>query len=155
MSPLYEIVLSNSESYKAICTKTCICSNAHTLLVAVNLFPVPSHVVSFVSQDSKFFRVHKVLPVSTFKVKDAGDLVLSQPFLQFLHALPLEYNYALYRDIFQRFGTHYYSSGKLGGHYDLLYQYSREEIKYSGSNVSRLFGYTDFCVICMFVVLMW
>ncbi|TMS08229.1 Complement component C6 [Larimichthys crocea] len=83
--------------------------------------------------DSKFFRVHKVLPVSTFKVKDAGDLVLSQPFLQFLHALPLEYNYALYRDIFQRFGTHYYSSGKLGGHYDLLYQYSREEIKYSGS----------------------
>ncbi|MEQ2182551.1 hypothetical protein GOODEAATRI_023447 [Goodea atripinnis] len=52
--------------------------------------------------------------------------------MQFLHALPLNYNYALYRDIFQRFGTHYYSSGKLGGHYDLLYQYSREELKSSG-----------------------
>ncbi|XP_026154152.1 complement component C6 [Mastacembelus armatus] len=83
-------------------------------------------------KDSKFFRVHQVLPVSTFKVKEPQDLVLSQPFLQFLHALPLEYNYALYRDIFQRFGTHYYSSGALGGHYDLLYQYSREELTTSG-----------------------
>ncbi|XP_040914699.1 complement component C6 [Toxotes jaculatrix] len=82
--------------------------------------------------DSKFFRVHQVLPVSTFEVKDPEDLVLSQPFLQFLHALPLDYNYALYRDIFQRFGTHYYSSGTLGGHYDLLYQYNRQELTSSG-----------------------
>ncbi|KAM9338385.1 complement component C6 [Symphorus nematophorus] len=79
--------------------------------------------------DSKFLRVHQVLPVSTFTMKEQGDLVLSQPFLQFLHALPVEYNYALYREIFQRFGTHYYGSGTLGGHYDLLYQYKREELK--------------------------
>lgn len=79
--------------------------------------------------DSKFLRVQQVLPVSTFKVKDQGDLVLSLPFLQFLHALPLDYNYALYREIFQRFGTHYYGSGILGGNYDMLYQYNREELK--------------------------
>lgn len=84
-------------------------------------------------QDSKFLRVHQVLPVSTFKMMDSENLVLSQPFLQFLHALPLEYNYALYREIFQRFGTHYYHSGVLGGRYDLLYQYSREELKSSGA----------------------
>lgn len=84
-------------------------------------------------QDSKFLRVQQVLPVSTFRMMDAENLVLSQPFLQFLHALPLEYNYALYREIFQRFGTHYYHSGVLGGRYDLLYQYSREELKSSGA----------------------
>ncbi|XP_056288243.1 complement component C6 isoform X1 [Pseudoliparis swirei] len=89
-------------------------------------------------KDSKFFRVHQVLPVSTFQVRAPGDLVLSQPFLQFLHALPLEYNYALYRDIFQRFGTHYYSSGKLGGVYNLLYQYSREELTSSGVTEERI-----------------
>lgn len=87
-------------------------------------------------------RVHQVLPVSTFKVRDTGDLVLSQPFLQFLHALPLEYNYAIYRDIFLRFGTHYYSSGTLGGHYDLLYQYSREELTSSGTT-AQLGGQKD------------
>uniref|UniRef100_A0A2I4CN39 Complement component C6 n=1 Tax=Austrofundulus limnaeus TaxID=52670 RepID=A0A2I4CN39_AUSLI len=100
-------------------------------------------------KDSKFFRVHQVLPVSKFTVKDPQDLVLSLPFLQFLHALPLDYNYALYREIFQRFGTHYYSSGKLGGHYDLLYQYSREELTTSGQTeeqfkgcLSKEFGFT-------------
>ncbi|XP_061590499.1 complement component C6 isoform X1 [Cololabis saira] len=92
------------------------------------------------TKDSKFFRVHQVLPVSTFKMRDPGDLVLSLPFLQFLHSLPLEYNYALYRDIFQRFGTHYYSSGSLGGHYDLLYQYSREELKSSGQTEEHVRG---------------
>ncbi|XP_029300184.1 complement component C6 [Cottoperca gobio] len=90
--------------------------------------------------DSRFFRVHQVLPVSTFKVRDPGDLVLSLPFLQFLQALPLEYNYALYRDIFQRFGTHYYGSGKLGGHYDLLYQYSREKLTSSGETEEHIKG---------------
>ncbi|XP_038136581.1 complement component C6 isoform X1 [Cyprinodon tularosa] len=91
-------------------------------------------------KDSKFFRVHQVLPISTFTVKEPQDLVLSLPFQQFLHALPLDYNYALYREIFQRFGTHYYSSGKLGGHYDLLYQYSREELKSSGDSDERISG---------------
>lgn len=71
--------------------------------------------------------------MSTFKVRDREDLVLSLPFLQYLHALPLDYNYALYRDIFLRFGTHYIGSGKLGGQYDLLYQYSREEFSSSGT----------------------
>lgn len=90
--------------------------------------------------DSKFFRVHQVLPISTFTVKDPQDLVLSLPFHQFLHSLPLDYNYALYREIFQRFGTHYYSSGKLGGIYDLLYQYSREELKSSGETEEHISG---------------
>lgn len=90
--------------------------------------------------DSQFFRVHQVLPVSTFSVKDPGDLVLSGPFLQFLQALPLQYNYALYRDIFQLFGTHYYGSGTLGGHYDLLYQFSREELRSSGQSEEHIRG---------------
>ncbi|KAM4528422.1 complement component C6 isoform 1-T3 [Odontesthes bonariensis] len=91
-------------------------------------------------KDSKFFRVHQILPVSTFKVRDTDDLVLSLPFLEFLHALPLQYNYALYREIFQRFGTHYQSLGRLGGHYDLLYQYSREEMKSSGETEEHVSG---------------
>ncbi|KAM8872523.1 complement component C6 [Synchiropus picturatus] len=90
--------------------------------------------------DSEFLRIHQVLPVSTFKVRAPDDLVLSGPFLQFLHALPLEYNYALYREIFLQFGTHYYSSGTLGGHYDMLYQYSREELRSSGESEEHIQG---------------
>ncbi|KAJ3580642.1 hypothetical protein NHX12_034300 [Muraenolepis orangiensis] len=83
--------------------------------------------------DSVIFRVHQLLPVSTFKLRAPRDLVLSGPFLQFLNALPLEYNYPLYREIFQHFGTHYYGSGTLGGKYEMLYQYDTEMVTSSGS----------------------
>ncbi|XP_042365162.1 complement component C6 isoform X1 [Plectropomus leopardus] len=125
----------------------------------VLFFPIPFHPLFFYRRtymtqissnkaafeaskksDSKFIRVNQVLPVSTFKVRDPEDLVLTQPFLEFLNALPLEYNYALYRDIFQRFGTHYYSSGKLGGLYDLWYQYSREVLTSSGQTENHIKG---------------
>ncbi|XP_041826207.1 complement component C6 isoform X1 [Melanotaenia boesemani] len=91
-------------------------------------------------KDSKFFRVHQIMPVSTFKIKDKENIVLTLPFLEYLHALPLDYNYGLYREIFQLYGTHYYSSGKLGGHYDLMYQFSREELRTSGESEEHFEG---------------
>ncbi|KAG7321045.1 hypothetical protein KOW79_015460 [Hemibagrus wyckioides] len=86
---------------------------------------------AFQKKDSEYFRVHQEIAISTFRTK-SSDLYLSQPFLTFLHNLPLDYNYALYRQIFQQFGTHYFSSGTLGGRYDLLFQYDREQLKTQG-----------------------
>lgn len=88
-------------------------------------------VKSSQQKDSEFYRVHQVIATSTFRLKPSG-LYLADQFLQFLNSLPLEYNYALYRQIFQLFGTHYFSSGTLGGKYDLLFQYDREELKTYG-----------------------
>lgn len=92
------------------------------------------------TKSSRFFRVHQLLKVGNFSLREASDLVLSQPFLQFLHALPLQYNYPLYRDIFIRFGTHYFGSGVVGGHYDLIYQFSEETLKASGESVETFKG---------------
>ncbi|KAL7989068.1 hypothetical protein Chor_007987 [Crotalus horridus] len=80
---------------------------------------------------SNFIRIHKVIAVSNFTMK-GSDLQLSKVFLEALNSLPLEYNYPLYSRIFDDFGTHYYASGSLGGRYDLLYQYSAEELRNSG-----------------------
>uniref|UniRef100_A0A4W4EUG3 Complement component 6 n=1 Tax=Electrophorus electricus TaxID=8005 RepID=A0A4W4EUG3_ELEEL len=88
-------------------------------------------IKSFQQKDSRFFRVHQVIATSTFRTKPS-DLYLSDPFLKFLNSLPLEYNYALYRQIFQLFGTHYFGSGTLGGQYDLLFLYDREELRTHG-----------------------
>ncbi|XP_062984181.1 complement component C6 [Elgaria multicarinata webbii] len=82
-------------------------------------------------KNSNFIRIHKVISVLNFTVKES-DLLLSGVFLKALNSLPLEYNYALYGRIFDDFGTHYYTSGSMGGTYDLLYQYSAEEMKNSG-----------------------
>lgn len=82
-------------------------------------------------KDSSFIRIHKVIKVLNFTMK-SKDLQLSDVFLKSLNHLPLEYNYALYSRIFDDFGTHYFTSGSLGGVYDLLYQFSNEELKNSG-----------------------
>nr|XP_019604108.1 PREDICTED: complement component C6 [Rhinolophus sinicus]XP_019604109.1 PREDICTED: complement component C6 [Rhinolophus sinicus]XP_019604110.1 PREDICTED: complement component C6 [Rhinolophus sinicus]XP_019604112.1 PREDICTED: complement component C6 [Rhinolophus sinicus]XP_019604113.1 PREDICTED: complement component C6 [Rhinolophus sinicus]XP_019604114.1 PREDICTED: complement component C6 [Rhinolophus sinicus] len=82
-------------------------------------------------KDSSFIRIHKVIKVLNFTMK-SKDLQLSDVFLKSLNHLPLEYNYALYSRIFDDFGTHYFTSGSLGGVYDLLYQFSSEELKNSG-----------------------
>lgn len=82
-------------------------------------------------KDSSFIRIHKVVKVLNFTMK-AKDLQLSDVFLKALNQLPLEYNSALYSQIFDDFGTHYFTSGSLGGVYDLLYQFSREELQNSG-----------------------
>ncbi|KAF5912112.1 hypothetical protein HPG69_003386 [Diceros bicornis minor] len=82
-------------------------------------------------KDSNFIRIHKVMKVSNFTMK-TKDLQLSDVFLKALNHLPLEYNSALYGRVFDDFGTHYFTSGSLGGVYDLLYQYSSEELKNSG-----------------------
>ncbi|XP_044302781.1 complement component C6-like isoform X2 [Varanus komodoensis] len=83
------------------------------------------------SKHSNFIRIHKVISVLNFTMKES-DMQLSGVFLQALNSLPLEYNYPLYSRIFDDFGTHYYTAGSMGGIYDLLYQYSTEEMKNSG-----------------------
>uniref|UniRef100_A0ACB8EPQ6 Uncharacterized protein n=1 Tax=Sphaerodactylus townsendi TaxID=933632 RepID=A0ACB8EPQ6_9SAUR len=93
--------------------------------------PLKKPVYAFQMENSKFIRIYKVVAVSNFTVKPS-DLQLSGVFLKALNSLPLEYNYALYSRIFDDFGTHYYTSGSMGGTYDLLYQYSAEELRNSG-----------------------
>ncbi|KAM6227207.1 complement component C6 isoform 3-T3 [Spheniscus humboldti] len=87
-------------------------------------------------KNSNFIRVHKIISVANFTMKQS-DLQLSDVFLKAINHLPLEYNYALYSRLFDDFGTHYYTSGKMGGSYDILYQYSSEELKNSGLTVDE------------------
>ncbi|XP_062867448.1 complement component C6 isoform X1 [Trichomycterus rosablanca] len=90
-------------------------------------------------KESKYFRVHQVIATSTFQTK-SSDLYLSHPFLTFLNSLPLEYNYPLYRQIFQQFGTHYFGSGTLGGQYDLLFQFDSEKLQTKGLSDNEVKG---------------
>ncbi|NWI86700.1 CO6 protein, partial [Pitta sordida] len=87
-------------------------------------------------KNSNFIRVHKVISVANFTMKES-DLHLSDVFLKALNHLPLEYSYTLYSRIFDDFGTHYYTSGKMGGSYDILYQYSSEELQNSGLTIEE------------------
>ncbi|KAF7696949.1 hypothetical protein HF521_005367 [Silurus meridionalis] len=91
---------------------------------------------AFQKKDSEYIHLHQVIATATFKTKST-DLYLSYPFLTFLNNLPLDYNYALYRQIFEIYGTHYFSSGTMGGQYDLLFQYDREQLKSEGCSTAQ------------------
>ncbi|XP_071991648.1 complement component C6 isoform X2 [Engystomops pustulosus] len=82
-------------------------------------------------KNSNYIRINKVISVSEFKMKQDNPW-LSDVFLRALNHLPLEYNYPLYSRIFDNFGTHYITEGLMGGSYDLLYQYSAEDLQNSG-----------------------
>uniref|UniRef100_A0A6I8S1W6 Complement C6, gene 2 n=1 Tax=Xenopus tropicalis TaxID=8364 RepID=A0A6I8S1W6_XENTR len=82
-------------------------------------------------KNSNFIRINKVISVSDFTMKK-NNLWLSDVFLKALNNLPLEYNYPLYSRIFDDFGTHYITEGSMGGSYDLLFQYSAEDLQSSG-----------------------
>ncbi|KAM6188187.1 LOW QUALITY PROTEIN: complement component C6-like [Sarcoramphus papa] len=97
----------------------------------VFMLPGAQQALGYLFLNSNFIRVHKVISVANFTMKQS-DLQLSDIFLKALNHLPLEYNYTLYSRIFDDFGTHYYTSGKMGGSYDVLCQYSSEELKNSG-----------------------
>ncbi|OCU02571.1 complement C6, gene 1 L homeolog isoform X1 [Xenopus laevis] len=82
-------------------------------------------------KSSKFIRINKLILVSDFTMKK-DNLWLSDVFLKALNHLPLEYNYPLYSRIFDDFGTHYITEGSMGGSYDVLFQYSTENVQSSG-----------------------
>nr|XP_046230768.1 complement component 7b [Scatophagus argus] len=55
-------------------------------------------------------------------------LPLAEAFWKALSSLPLTYDYSVYRQLLQRFGTHYLSEGSLGGEYQALLELDRQAL---------------------------
>ncbi|CAN9504778.1 unnamed protein product [Ophioblennius macclurei] len=60
-------------------------------------------------------------------------LTLSEAFWKALSSLPFTYNYSAYRQLLQRFGTHYLSEGSLGGEYQALLEFDHQAFTSSGT----------------------
>uniref|UniRef100_A0A673GA53 Complement component 7a n=1 Tax=Sinocyclocheilus rhinocerous TaxID=307959 RepID=A0A673GA53_9TELE len=56
-------------------------------------------------------------------------LPLSEEFWKELRSLPVTYDYAAYRNVLERFGTHYISEGTLGGQFILFMAASQDVVK--------------------------
>lgn len=62
-------------------------------------------------------------------------LPLSESFWKALSSLPFTYQYSAYRQLLQRYGTHYMSEGALGGQYDALLELDRHVLESSSKNL--------------------
>lgn len=69
------------------------------------------------------------LDVAQFQNQAPEYLPLSEEFWKALRSLPVAYDYAAYSNVLERFGTHYYSEGTLGGQFRLFIMVSQDILK--------------------------
>lgn len=62
-------------------------------------------------------------------------LTLSEGFWKALSSLPLTYDYSAYRQVLQKYGTHYLSEGSLGGEYQALLELDRQALASTSKNI--------------------
>lgn len=85
-------------------------------------------------QKHNFLLAHSQLEVARYALKP-HDLVLHTGFLRQLRALPSEYSYGEYRQIFEDYGTHYIAEATLGGEYEYSVMLNKENMEKSGEMV--------------------
>ncbi|GAA6085533.1 complement component C7, partial [Tachysurus ichikawai] len=73
-----------------------------------------------ISSDIEVARVQNQLP---------QYLPISEDFWRALSSLPVVYDYSAYRQVLDRFGTHYVSEGTLGGRFTALLYFSQDFIE--------------------------
>uniref|UniRef100_A0A673ZGR3 Complement component C7 n=1 Tax=Salmo trutta TaxID=8032 RepID=A0A673ZGR3_SALTR len=75
---------------------------------------------NFEVKNDLFWFVFNDVEVAQFQNNAPGYLSLSEEFWKVLATLPTVYDYATYRMVVERFGTHYLSEGTLGGYFHAL-----------------------------------
>ncbi|MBN3302264.1 CO8B protein, partial [Amia calva] len=92
-------------------------------------------LVWFLLQKNSFIRAYSKLEVAKYRLK-SRDLMLHYEFFRRLRALPVEYSYGEYRQIFRDYGTHYITEATLGGEYEYTVVVNQENIEHLGYKLS-------------------
>lgn len=77
------------------------------------------------------------IEVAQFQNNAPQYLPISEEFWKVLVKLPTVYNYAEYRKVLERFGTHYLSEGSLGGSFKAVISINQETARHSVSETTK------------------
>uniref|UniRef100_UPI003D9E9675 complement component C8 beta chain precursor n=1 Tax=Danio rerio TaxID=7955 RepID=UPI003D9E9675 len=91
---------------------------------------------TYSGRKNKFIRAHSELEVARYALKPQ-NLMLHPEFVSRLHALPLEYSYGEYRQIYQDYGTHFIKEATLGGEFEYTVILNDEKFEKSGYSLDE------------------
>ncbi|XP_038609242.1 complement component C8 alpha chain isoform X2 [Tachyglossus aculeatus] len=100
------------------------------------------NLTKYRQQRVEFVRVLTTVQTARFRMR-RDDLVLDEDLLQALEELPDHYDFGLYSRLFHRFGTHYITSGTVGGVFDFIMVLNKDKMEKTGltkNSVSSCFG---------------
>ncbi|XP_037683034.1 complement component C8 alpha chain [Choloepus didactylus] len=89
-----------------------------------------------------FLRIFTKVQTAHFKMR-RNNIVLDEGMMQSLVELPEQYNYGMYAKFINDYGTHYITSGSMGGIYEHILVLDKEQMESLGVNshdVKRCFG---------------
>jgi complement component 8 subunit alpha len=76
-------------------------------------------------------RVSTKIQTAQFKMR-RNNIVLDEGMLQSLMELPEQFNYGMYAKFINDYGTHYITSGTMGGIYEYVMVLDKEKMKTEG-----------------------
>ncbi|XP_077005633.1 complement component C8 alpha chain [Tamandua tetradactyla] len=89
-----------------------------------------------------FMRIFTKVQTAHFRMR-RNNIVLDEGMMQSLMELPEQYNYGMYAKFINDYGTHYITSGSMGGIYEYILVFDKVKVKSLGLNehdVKRCFG---------------
>ncbi|XP_037356498.1 complement component C8 alpha chain [Talpa occidentalis] len=90
----------------------------------------------------QFMRIFTKVQTANFKMR-RENIMLDEGMLQALMELPDQYNYGMYANFINDYGTHYITSGSMGGTYEYILVLDKEEMKSTGitsEDIQKCFG---------------
>ncbi|GAB1288689.1 Complement component C8 alpha chain [Apodemus speciosus] len=90
----------------------------------------------------RFMRVSTKVQTAHFKMR-RNSIVLDEGMLQSLMELPEQFNYGMYAKFINDYGTHYITSGTMGGIYEYVLVLDKEKMRVHGiteEDVKKCFG---------------
>ncbi|XP_060481434.1 complement component C8 alpha chain [Panthera onca] len=89
-----------------------------------------------------FMRISTKVQTAHFKMR-RDNIVLDESMLQSLMELPEQYNYGMYSKFINDYGTHYITSGSMGGVYEYILVLDKEKMESLGitsTDIKKCFG---------------